>query len=241
MSTGLASVRGQGLLAIWSDLDLEREDEFDTWHLNEHFAERVDIPGFLRGRRYVRTAPPAPEGAILLTLYETENVEVMASPAYLERLDNPTELTRRTVGLMANMRRSALRLCATRGQGVGGHLAAWRFRPSAEMADHARDRLVGRVLDQALSPVGVVACHLYEPEIEATRAKDNTAEGRASDTVSNESLRWLLMVEAAHERGLTEARHAIVETVTRLSDDSEVTVETFRLAVVLDGPNRSTP
>lgn len=235
MSSGLESARGRGLLAIWSDLDLTREDDFDTWHVHEHLGERVSVPGFLRARRYVRTAPPAPKGAILLTLYETENVDVMASPAYIERLDNPTQLTRETVALMTNMRRSALEICSSRGQGIGGHLAAWQFRPSPDNADAARQRLVGAMLDDAMSPVGVIACHLYEPKIEATRAKDATTEGKATDTVA-ESPRWLLLVEAIHERGLTEARHAIVEAVTRISDDSQVTVETFRLAVVLDGP-----
>ena len=235
MSGELASIRGDGLLAIWSDLDLGREDEFDIWHVHEHLAERVNVPGFFRARRYVRTAPAAPEGAILLTLYETEGVEVMASPAYIERLDNPTPLTRQTVSLMANMRRSALRRCASRGQGIGGYLAAWQFRPSAGNADTARERLAGGVLEKALSPVGVVACHLFEPELEATRAKDATTEGKATNTVV-EAPRWLLLVEAVHERGLTESRHAIVDAVTGASDDSEVTVETFRLAVVLDGP-----
>ena len=235
MSGELISIRGDGLLAIWSDLDLEREDEFDTWHLHEHLAERVNVPGFFRARRYVRTAPAAPQGAILLTLYETEGVEVMTSPAYIERLDNPTPLTSQTVPLMANMRRSALRLCASRGQGIGGYLAAWQFRPSAGNADTAREKLVGGVLDTALAPVGVVACHLYEPELEATRAKDATTEGKATNTVV-EAPRWLLLVEAVHERGLTESRHRIVEAVTGASDDSEVTVETFRLAMVLDAP-----
>lgn len=237
MSAGVESVRGRGLLAIWSDLDLDREDDFDTWHVHEHLEERVTLPGFLRARRYVRTAPPAPEGAILLTLYETEDVDVMASPAYIERLDNPTKLTRETVSLMVNMRRSALEMCSTRGQGIGGHLAVWQFRPSPDNADAARQRLSGAILDQAIEPVGVLACHLYEPKVEATKAKDATTEGKASDTVI-ETPRWLLLVEAIHERGLTEARHSIVETVTRLSDDSQVTVETFRLAVVLDGPDR---
>lgn len=235
MSEGLTSVRGRGLLAIWSDLDLTREDEFDTWHLQEHLAERVNVPGFHRARRYVRTAPPAPHGAILLTLYETETVDVMASPGYIERLDNPTPLTRQTVPLMENMRRTALQLSASSGQGIGGHLAVWQFRPSLEKADAARQRIAGGVLDRAMAPVGVVACHLYEPAIEATRAKDDTTEGRATDTVA-ESPRWVLLVESAHERGLTEARYGIAEVVSAISDDSQVTVETFRLAVVLDGP-----
>lgn len=234
MSSELTSISGKGLLALWSDLDLGREDEFDTWHVHEHLPERVLVPGFLRARRYVRV-PPSPAKGAILTLYETDNVEVMASAPYIERLDNPTPLTRQTVPLMENMRRSALRRWASLGQGVGGHLSVWQFQPSSESTETARRQLTDTVLFQALTPVGVIACHLFEPEVESTRAKDATAEGKATRT-AEEAPRWLLMIEAIHARGLAEAQLAIVNEMARVSNESEVTIESYRLAVVLDGP-----
>lgn len=234
MSAGLPSVLGKGILVIWSDLDLTREDEFDAWHIHEHLPERVKVPGFLRARRYVKSAPPPAEGAELLTLYETENVDVMASAPYLERLNNPTPLTRATVPLMERMRRSALRLSASLGQGIGGHLSAWQFRPPTDDVEKARDRL-GTVLADALAEVGVVAAHLYEPEIEATNAKDATTEGKATRTVADLP-RWLILIEAIHERGLAEAQHAVVDDLTGISDDGGVTMEGYRLGIVLEGP-----
>ena len=44
---------GQGVLAIWNGIKPEAEDDFVAWHVREHIPERVGLPGFVRGRRYV--------------------------------------------------------------------------------------------------------------------------------------------------------------------------------------------
>lgn len=44
---------GSGALAIWNGIAPEAEREFDRWHTYEHIPERMALPGFLRGRRYV--------------------------------------------------------------------------------------------------------------------------------------------------------------------------------------------
>ncbi|MGH8056431.1 MAG: hypothetical protein ACREOH_04245, partial [Candidatus Entotheonellia bacterium] len=45
--------QGQGLLAVWMDIPAHVEDDFNRWYNEEHIAERVGIPGFLNGRRYL--------------------------------------------------------------------------------------------------------------------------------------------------------------------------------------------
>lgn len=227
------SIWGEGLLAIWSELDPNREDDFDAWHIHEHLPERVLVPGFLRARRYVRFTPPPTNRALLLTLYETESVGVMASAPYIERLNNPTPLTRQTVPLMENMRRAALRRSASLGQGLGGYVTAWSFR--AVPGDTVTRRQVESLLSKAMNPVGVIACHLFEPEVEATRAKDATAEGMATRT-AEEAPQTLLLIEATHERALTEAQHLIANDMATLANDDDATIEGYRLSVVLNGP-----
>jgi len=49
------SLAGEGAVAIWHDLDPVAREQFYAWHGEEHMPERVGIPGFLRGRRYVAT------------------------------------------------------------------------------------------------------------------------------------------------------------------------------------------
>jgi hypothetical protein len=87
------SLLGNSAVAIWNDVAPEGLAEFYEWHHREHMPERVGIPGFLRGRRYIAVRG-APE---FFTLYEATSTAVLAGPHYLERLNNPTPLTRHVI------------------------------------------------------------------------------------------------------------------------------------------------
>jgi hypothetical protein len=80
-----------GILAIWNDCAPGREAEFEEWYQHEHFFERIAVPGFLLGRRY-EAVSGAPR---YFCFYLTESPGVLKSARYLERLDNPTPMTRR--------------------------------------------------------------------------------------------------------------------------------------------------
>jgi len=45
--------QGKGLLAVWTDIPVHIEADFNRWYDEEHLAERAGIPGFLNARRYV--------------------------------------------------------------------------------------------------------------------------------------------------------------------------------------------
>ena len=47
---------GLGVFVAWHGITAGREVDYERWHSHEHMLERVGIPGFLRGRRYVTTA-----------------------------------------------------------------------------------------------------------------------------------------------------------------------------------------
>jgi len=40
-------------VTIWCDVAPEVKDEYDDWHVHEHMPERLAIPGFQRGSRWV--------------------------------------------------------------------------------------------------------------------------------------------------------------------------------------------
>ena len=75
--------------------------------------ERVAIPGFLsrpavrRGRWTGR----------YLVVYEVTDIGVLTSPAYLERLDNPTAWTREVMPAVVGMNRTLCRVEASFGRG----------------------------------------------------------------------------------------------------------------------------
>ena len=63
--------------------------EHDDWHTHEHLPERLSIPGFLRGTRWV-AAPGHPR---YLVIYEVDQLATLSSDAYLQRLNNPSAWT----------------------------------------------------------------------------------------------------------------------------------------------------
>ena len=70
------SLAGTGVVAIWHDLLPEAKDDFYEWHNREHMPERVGIPGFRRGRRYI-AVEGTPE---FFNLYEADSPEVLGGP-----------------------------------------------------------------------------------------------------------------------------------------------------------------
>lgn len=99
---------------MWCDVALDIKEEFEDWHAHEHMPERLSIPGFLRGSRWVSV-----DGANgYFILYEAEGEDTVTTDPYLERLNNPTPWSRKMMPHHRNMVRS---LCALR-EGWGGGL-----------------------------------------------------------------------------------------------------------------------
>jgi hypothetical protein len=111
-----------GLLAVWNDIAAEDEPEFNAWYVEEHVPERLGIPGILSARRYRDAAAPLSYAAI----YDTESLAALASPAYLERLANPTPRTQLVMPRFRNMTRAACEIAADFGplRSPGAVLAA---------------------------------------------------------------------------------------------------------------------
>jgi hypothetical protein len=113
------------MVVIWNDIKEEMRDEFVQWHSIEHLPERVSIPGFISGQRwYGEHASPQ-----YLTTYVTQNTEVLTSDAYIQRLNNPTPWTLKTVAAFCNTCRSAGEVIWEYGskKGHGGHILAIRI------------------------------------------------------------------------------------------------------------------
>ncbi len=132
---------GAGAIIIWNDVTPEGRDDFYAWHLNEHMPERLAIPGFQRGSRYIAVTPETkPE---FLTLYETTNSSVAVSEPYLARLNAPTPWTKRATLHFRNTLRALTHVVAGTGCGTGGFMGTIRFDGDSggdKAAEIARDR-----------------------------------------------------------------------------------------------------
>jgi hypothetical protein len=120
-----------GILAIWNDVKPGREADFENWFQGEHLAERLAVPGFRFGRRH-EAISGAPR---YFVFYVTDGPEVLTSKAYLERLDNPTPMTRMVMSeVFMNMNRTLCRRVARSGGPRGACAVTVRFN---EMPDEA--------------------------------------------------------------------------------------------------------
>ena len=182
------SLAGTGVVTIWHDLLPEAKDDFHEWHNREHMPERVGIPGFRRGRRYVAVAG-APE---FFNLYEADNPEVLGGRDYLDRLNAPTAWTKRVVPSFRNVARSVCRVAFTGGVGSGGVILTMRFDVDAAHRAAAVDALTTRVLPPLVTRKGVAGVHLCLAD-EATSAIVTAEKKARADTTLVPT--WIVLIE----------------------------------------------
>ena len=113
-----------GILAIFNDCRPGREAEFEAWFQGEHLLERLAVPGFLFGRRH-----QAISGASgYFNFYLVESPDVLTSKPYLERLDNPTPMTKKVMSeIFVNMNRTVCRRTMRKGGFRGAYAVTVRF------------------------------------------------------------------------------------------------------------------
>lgn len=136
-----ATDKAPGILAIWNDVRAGREAEFEAWLQGEHLVERLAVPGFLFGRRYEAISGDAG----YFVYYVVETPDVLASPAYLERLNNPTPLTKRIMSeVFLNMNRTVCRRVFKRGPFSGAYAVTVRCndQPDIGVLSGVADALV---------------------------------------------------------------------------------------------------
>jgi hypothetical protein len=179
---------GEGAVAIWHDIAPEGREGFYAWHGEEHMPERVAIPGFLRGRRYVALDADLE----FFNLYEARTPEVVTGRDYRQRLDHPTPWTVATVRHFRNVARAICRVAASRGRAEGGLVLTARYEVAAGREDEHRAALVGRVLPELAAAPGVAGAHLLVADVAASRV--DSAERRARGA-ANLVPPWIILVE----------------------------------------------
>ncbi|MFT0174237.1 hypothetical protein ACLKMY_35485 [Paraburkholderia mimosarum] len=106
---------GHAILCATLDMQETDIENFVEWHTREHLPERLDVQGFLRGRRFAREAAEP----CYLILYDVTSLAILTQPDYIERLNDPTPWTRATLPTFQNGHRSAYQVIARNGQAEG--------------------------------------------------------------------------------------------------------------------------
>lgn len=176
---------GSAAMLLSFDIEADAVDEHDRWHTHEHLPERLSIPGFLRGTRWIGTAAGQPR---YMVVYEVESLATLASDAYLARLNDPTPWTARMMPHYRGMNRGLCAVLGSFGFGQGGVAALIRFAPSASASALASAALVRWLLDEALpgaaSQPGLGSAHLLQGAQAAAMTNEQRIRGadRAVDS-----------------------------------------------------------
>ena len=140
MSSDTSAAR-PGILAIFNNVAPGREAEFEEWFQHEHLAERIAVPGFLLGRRHEAVAGEPR----YFNFYLTTSSAILKSPAYLERLDHPTAMTRTVMSeIFKDMIRTVCDRVFRRGalRGIGVVTVRFAQRPDETLLQATIERLI---------------------------------------------------------------------------------------------------
>jgi hypothetical protein len=164
---------GSAAMLLSFDIAEEAVEEHDRWHTHEHLPERLSIPGFLRGSRWV-SSQGAPR---YMVLYEVEALAVLTSPAYLARLDSPTPWTTVIMRHYRGMRRGLCAVAGSFGLGQGGAAALLRFSVDAAAGADLQTWLLHAVLPGLPQQSGLSGAHLLQGAATAPMTSEQRIRG----------------------------------------------------------------
>lgn len=200
---------GEAFLAVWNDVEAEAEEEYNVWYTREHMPERVGIPGFLGGRRYIdwdRTFHR------YFALYPTRTITVLNGPDYLARLNAPSPWTQKMFPRLVNYVRGACRIVASRSEGVGGFIASIRL----SLAEPARG-LEGSAATTAAAEIrgldGVTGVHIGVVDADVTGIPSSEKTLRVGGEGTFDAV---VLIETTSRRSAEEAMPTIEDTLTAL-------------------------
>lgn len=142
----------QGILAIWNDVRPGQEAAFDAWFQSEHLLERLGVPGF----KFVRRHEALLGAPRYFNFYIVDNPDVLTSKSYLERLDNPTPMTKKIMTeAFINMNRTVCHRAPRRGHFSGAFAVTVRFNDAPDMAK------VTSLADGLVQDTKIAGCELW--------------------------------------------------------------------------------
>jgi hypothetical protein len=220
-------LRGRAFLPMWLGLQEGFEREFDRWHTIEHMPERLGVPGFLRGRRYMHARG---SDRVVFQLYEGMHIETFRSPDYLARLNAPTDWSNRVQPGLVSFIRGACQTLVSFGDGAGGALATVRI--TAGNADKVEAGHTLTATTPAITRLhGVTAVHvgLHVPHI----TKVETAETRLRPPATPTDFDFVLLVEGIGVPELESATPQLVDLI-RIPGIGPLETDAYSLAYLLD-------
>lgn len=206
-------MRGAGFLTIWSDIAPERETDYIHWLTREHTTERVSADGFLAVRVFRALIP---DHRRYLINYELETPEAVAGPDYVNRLNNPTPWTQRTLPVLENFIRGGGRVLHAAGVGQGGFLTALTI--AGQVPANSKD-----IVDSLVQGDRIAAVRLFETDPDNTAVKTKEKGLRKVDPGADDrSFGGVLLIEGIDENAVKTALGRLSELAPGIVSQSTV-------------------
>ncbi len=173
---------GSAAMLLSFDVEADAIAEHDRWHTHEHLPERLSIPGFRRGTRWLATS----SGPLYMILYEVESLATLTSDAYLARLNNPTQWTTKMMPHYRGMNRGLCAVVGSFGLGQGGTAALLRFTPETSHSAPLNRWLLEEALRAVPQMPGLGSAHLLQGA--QTAAMTNEQRIRGADRGADSAL-----------------------------------------------------
>jgi hypothetical protein len=210
----MTGLLGSGVLANWGGVIEGADEDFNAWHSREHLPERLAVPGFRRGRRCVGVEG-TPRDLRYLMMYEVDTPDVLVSPPYLARLNDPTPWTQRVLATYLAPCRTVCRVLRSGGHGTGGWIASFVYgeaeREAAKSAGLAE--AVWAVADRP----GVTGLHAIEGDPEFGQQPTTEKAFREAQGLPDSTIAIALLVEGIDRASVEGAMHAIGRAVEHLT------------------------
>jgi hypothetical protein len=177
---------GRAAIAMWWEIPPEHKVEFEHWHSHEHMPERLAIPGFLRGSRWIaRSGEPS-----YFVLYEAAKLATIRSGPYLQHLNNPSPWSRKMMPHHHNMVRSLCRVRASFGRGLPRAVASIRISPAPRRSAALGEWLSAQVLPRLPERKGLTGAHLLASQAMAVAPLTVEQRIRGRDAAAD----WVVLI-----------------------------------------------
>lgn len=188
---------GKAAMLLTFNIEEEVVAEHDHWHTHEHLPERLSIPGFLRGTRWI-SLRDSPRYAVI---YEVERLETLGSEAYLKRLNNPTPWTSKMMTHYRGMTRGLCSVERSHGLGTGHYSLLIRLEPIADSAELV-EWLDDKVLPQLPLMPGLGSVHLLRGALAAAMTSEQEIRG------VDAGVDWALMATGYESEAIAELENS---------------------------------
>lgn len=161
-------------MIVWNDIAPEGREAFFEWHARQHMPERLNLPGFLRGRRCIAVDATVE----FLTLYEVADLGVLDSEIYRTRLANPTAWSAAVMPHFRNNVRGGCRVRYTEGPVMGGFVLTLRISADDAVRERLVERLIAEVMPSILPSARATGAHLLVNDPTLSGGQVGARQGR---------------------------------------------------------------